>query len=202
MSQPWAGDAASGAGGALVDPAHDAGLAAWRGVGGQRRPVGHRAAGHEVSMAAQLQFRDVTLGYDRHPAVHHLNGEIAPGALIAVVGPNGAGKSTLFRGIVGILKPLAGSIGWRSRRARYRLSAADGGYRPQLSDLGVRFRRHRAVAQHRTVRRHGQIARGTGSRGRSQPSASTVSRTAPSARCPADRCSACCSRGCCCRTRA
>ena len=28
-------------------------------------------------MAAQLQFRDVTLGYDRHPAVHHLNGEIA-----------------------------------------------------------------------------------------------------------------------------
>src|SRR3954447_8489894 len=62
-------------------------------------------------MAAQLQFRDVTLGYDRHPAVHHLDGEIAPGALMAVVGPNGAGKSTLFRGIVGILKPLAGSIG-------------------------------------------------------------------------------------------
>ena len=58
-----------------------------------------------------MQFRDVTLGYDRHPAVHHLNGEVAPGALLAVVGPNGAGKSTLFRGLVGILKPLAGSIG-------------------------------------------------------------------------------------------
>ena len=49
-------------------------------------------------MAAQLQFRDVTLGYDRHPAVHHLDGEVASGALLAVVGPNGAGKSTLFRG--------------------------------------------------------------------------------------------------------
>jgi zinc/manganese transport system ATP-binding protein len=61
-------------------------------------------------MAAQLQFRDVTLGYDRHPAVHHLNGEVAPGALLAIVGPNGAGKSTLFRGIVGILKPLAGTV--------------------------------------------------------------------------------------------
>jgi zinc/manganese transport system ATP-binding protein len=61
-------------------------------------------------MAAQLQFHDVTLGYDRHPAVHHLNGEVAPGALLAIVGPNGAGKSTLFRGIVGILKPLAGTI--------------------------------------------------------------------------------------------
>jgi zinc/manganese transport system ATP-binding protein len=61
-------------------------------------------------MAPQLQFHDVTLGYDRHPAVHHLKGEIAAGALLAVIGPNGAGKSTLFRGIVGILKPLAGSI--------------------------------------------------------------------------------------------
>ena len=61
-------------------------------------------------MSAQLRFRDVTLGYDRHPAVHHLSGDIAPGALTAVVGPNGAGKSTLFRGIVGLLKPLAGTI--------------------------------------------------------------------------------------------
>jgi zinc/manganese transport system ATP-binding protein len=61
-------------------------------------------------MTAQLAFRDVTLGYDRHPAVHHLNGEVLPGALLAVIGPNGAGKSTLFRGIVGILKPLAGKI--------------------------------------------------------------------------------------------
>ena len=31
-------------------------------------------------MTAPLQFRDVTLGYDRHPAVHHLSGEVAPGA--------------------------------------------------------------------------------------------------------------------------
>src|SRR4051794_24324066 len=80
-------------------------------------------------MAAQLQFRDVTLGYDRHPAVHHLDGEIAPGALMAVVGPNGAGKSTLFRGIVGMLKPLAGSIGLGD------LDARDIAYLPQTVDI-------------------------------------------------------------------
>ncbi len=68
-------------------------------------------------MSAQLQFRDVTLGYDRHPAVHHLSGEVAQGALLAVVGPNGAGKSTLFRGLVGILKPLAGAISLRLPRS-------------------------------------------------------------------------------------
>jgi zinc/manganese transport system ATP-binding protein len=59
---------------------------------------------------AQMRLQNLTLGYDRHPAVHHLDGIVADGALLAVVGPNGAGKSTLFKAIAGTLKPLAGSI--------------------------------------------------------------------------------------------
>jgi zinc/manganese transport system ATP-binding protein len=84
-------------------------------------------------MSAQLHFRDVTLGYDRHPAVHHLDGEVAAGALLAIVGPNGAGKSTLFRGIVGILKPLAGSIGLGD------LDVKDIAYLPQTVDIDRSF---------------------------------------------------------------
>ncbi|KIZ45685.1 MULTISPECIES: ABC transporter ATP-binding protein [Rhodopseudomonas] len=84
-------------------------------------------------MTAQLTFRDVTLGYDRHPAVHHLSGEIAAGALVAIIGPNGAGKSTLFRGIVGILKPLAGSI------ALGGLNVRDIAYLPQTADIDRSF---------------------------------------------------------------
>jgi zinc/manganese transport system ATP-binding protein len=84
-------------------------------------------------MAAQLQFRDVTLGYDRHPAVHHLDGEVASGGLVAVVGPNGAGKSTLFRGIVGILKPLSGSI------VTGGLDVKDIAYLPQTADIDRSF---------------------------------------------------------------
>src|SRR4051812_14843226 len=84
-------------------------------------------------MPPHLQFRDVTLGYDRHPAVHHLDGEVAPGALLAVVGPNGAGKSTLFRGIVGILKPLAGSIHLDGVQMR------DIAYLPQTVDIDRSF---------------------------------------------------------------
>ena len=84
-------------------------------------------------MAAQLKFRDVTLGYDRHPAVHHLDGEVATGALLAVVGPNGAGKSTLFRGLVGILKPLAGSISLGE------LNVRDIAYLPQTADIDRSF---------------------------------------------------------------
>jgi zinc/manganese transport system ATP-binding protein len=84
-------------------------------------------------MAAQLQFRDVTLGYDRHPAVHHLDGEVAPGALLAIIGPNGAGKSTLFRGLVGILKPLAGEI------LTGNLDVRDIAYLPQTVDIDRSF---------------------------------------------------------------
>src|ERR1700710_1702993 len=117
----------------MVDPAHAHGVPARRRARGQHRPVGCRVDGDEVSMPAQLQFRDVTLGYDRHPAVHHLSGEVASGALLAIVGPNGAGKSTLFRGIVGILRPLAGSI------ATGDLNVRDIAYLPQTVDIDRTF---------------------------------------------------------------
>jgi zinc/manganese transport system ATP-binding protein len=57
-----------------------------------------------------ISFNDLTLGYDRHPAVHHITGGVKKGELLAIVGPNGAGKSTLLKGIVGELKPLGGSF--------------------------------------------------------------------------------------------
>ena len=81
----------------------------------------------------QVEFRDLTLGYDRHPAVHHLTGGIAPGALLAVDGPNGAGKSTLFKGIVGALKPLAGRVNLNG------LSARDVAYLPQAAEIDRTF---------------------------------------------------------------
>ena len=86
-----------------------------------------------MSMPAQIRFRDVTLGYDRHPAVHHLDGEVTQGALVAVIGPNGAGKSTLFRGLAGILKPLAGSIDLGG------LDIRDIAYLPQTADIDRTF---------------------------------------------------------------
>src|SRR5580704_19633925 len=45
------------------------------------------AVGHPMTSSAvtALRFDDLTLGYDRHPAVHHLDGLVEPGSLTAVV---------------------------------------------------------------------------------------------------------------------
>jgi zinc/manganese transport system ATP-binding protein len=73
-----------------------------------------------------IRLADLTLGYDRHPAVHHLSGEIASGSLTAIVGPNGAGKSTLLKGIAGALTPLEGSVSVaRGKRLAYLPQSAD-----------------------------------------------------------------------------
>jgi zinc/manganese transport system ATP-binding protein len=83
--------------------------------------------------AEPIVLDDLTLGYDRHPAVHHLSGEIEPGALLAVVGPNGAGKSTLLKGLIGEIKPLGGRISGLSRRSR-RIA-----YVPQKDGIDVTY---------------------------------------------------------------
>jgi zinc/manganese transport system ATP-binding protein len=84
-------------------------------------------------MAAALGFKNLTLGYDRHPAVHHLSGEIAEGTLLAIVGPNGAGKSTLLKGIVGVVHPLGGQI------ARHGIGPKDIAYLPQIAEIDRSF---------------------------------------------------------------
>jgi zinc/manganese transport system ATP-binding protein len=82
-------------------------------------------------IAASLTFSGLTLGYNSHPAVHHLNGALARGSLTAVVGPNGSGKSTLMKGIVGIIKPMSGNV---SVHADQRIA-----YLPQQSEVDKSF---------------------------------------------------------------
>ncbi|MGR7996711.1 zinc ABC transporter ATP-binding protein AztA [Xanthobacter sp. ZOL 2024] len=87
-------------------------------------------------MSAQISFRNLTLGYERHPAIHHLSGEVETGALLAVCGPNGAGKSTLLKGICGALRPLGGSIDLNG------IAPRDIAYLPQGAELDRSFPIH------------------------------------------------------------
>jgi zinc/manganese transport system ATP-binding protein len=80
-----------------------------------------------------IRLVNLTLGYDRRPAVHHLEGEIAPGAALAVCGPNGAGKSTLLKALAGLLAPLGGRIERDAGIAR------EVAYLPQLIEVDRTF---------------------------------------------------------------
>lgn len=84
-------------------------------------------------MTAAIVLDDLTLGYDGHPAVHHLSGAFQAGSMTAVVGPNGSGKSTLLKGITGILRPLAGRIG------RGGLKISQIAYLPQQAEIDRSF---------------------------------------------------------------
>jgi zinc/manganese transport system ATP-binding protein len=82
---------------------------------------------------AALAFENLTLGYGRHPAVHHLNWRLGPGSLTAVVGPNGSGKSTLFKGIMGFLHPMEGHVHLDG------VEREEIAYLPQLCDVDRSF---------------------------------------------------------------
>ena len=57
-----------------------------------------------------IKIQNLTVSYNFHPAVHHLNATINQGQWLAVVGPNGAGKSTLLNVLAGIITEYEGSI--------------------------------------------------------------------------------------------
>ena len=86
-----------------------------------------------TAAAPILRFEDLTLGYDRHPAVHHLRGAVPRGDLLAVVGPNGSGKSTLLKGIVGVLRPQSGTI------SLFGVARRHIAYLPQQSEIDRSF---------------------------------------------------------------
>jgi zinc/manganese transport system ATP-binding protein len=93
----------------------------------------HRMGGGAPMTSHAIRFTDVTLSYDRHPAVHHLSGVFEPGSLTAVVGPNGAGKSTLLKSLVGEACQIEGLIDFGS------LGPEHFGYLPQATSIERQF---------------------------------------------------------------
>jgi zinc transport system ATP-binding protein len=61
-------------------------------------------------MGPQIICQDLKLGFGANILVEHLSFTIEKGSYLCIVGENGAGKSTLLRAILGLLKPLSGSI--------------------------------------------------------------------------------------------
>lgn len=65
-----------------------------------------------------IELRNITVSYERRPAVHHVSGRFCAGIATAVVGPNGAGKSSLLKAIAGVLAIESGAISFSPSLAK------------------------------------------------------------------------------------
>src|SRR6185312_13335792 len=65
-----------------------------------------------LRLAGELEFRDVTFGYDRNapPVVENLSFVVRAGRRTAIVGGSGCGKSTVARLAAGLYAPWSGTI--------------------------------------------------------------------------------------------
>lgn len=57
-----------------------------------------------------VHIEDLTVSYTEKPVLWDIDLEVPAGVLMAVVGPNGAGKTTLMKSILGLVKPVAGTV--------------------------------------------------------------------------------------------
>ena len=57
-----------------------------------------------------IKCEHVDFGYENHDAVIDVTMELNPGDYLCIVGENGSGKSTLMKGLLGLIKPTAGTL--------------------------------------------------------------------------------------------
>jgi len=59
---------------------------------------------------AIIRFSDLTVAYNGNIVLDGISSEINQGEFVGVIGPNGSGKTTLIRAILGLAKPVRGSV--------------------------------------------------------------------------------------------
>lgn len=80
-----------------------------------------------------ININNLTLGYNNIPVIQNLNVKINDGDFVCIIGSNGAGKSTLIKGILGLLKPISGSIELNNIKKNFI------GYMPQETKVDSNF---------------------------------------------------------------
>lgn len=78
----------------------------------------------------QIKCTDLTLGYGSQEILSHLSFEVNAGDYLCIVGENGSGKTTLMKTLLGLTKPLKGSIEFSDG-----VTARTIGYLPQQTDV-------------------------------------------------------------------
>lgn len=61
-------------------------------------------------MEKAIDIHQLTVNYEKTSALWDINVSIPRGSLVGIIGPNGAGKSTFLKALLGIIRPLSGSV--------------------------------------------------------------------------------------------
>jgi len=96
-----------------------------------------RASSLDPCGGHNLTVRDLTVSYNRIPALHHIAFEVRCGQSVALLGPNGAGKSTLLKSLAGLLPRETGSIAFHGREVSG--ATQDFAYLPQRENIDWDF---------------------------------------------------------------
>ena len=84
-----------------------------------------------------IEIRNLDAGYDGTTVISGINLELREKDFLAVIGPNGGGKSTLFKAILGLIKPMKGTIKIYGEEPRG--FARNIGYVPQYEELDYQY---------------------------------------------------------------
>ncbi|GHT54764.1 zinc ABC transporter ATP-binding protein [Bacteroidia bacterium] len=81
-----------------------------------------------------VDIQNISVGYDENIVLRAVSLKIYERDFLGIVGPNGGGKTTLVKSILGLLKPVSGSIVFSDREVKNRI-----GYMPQINLIDRKF---------------------------------------------------------------
>ncbi|WP_039054728.1 ABC transporter ATP-binding protein [Enterobacter sp. Bisph1] len=95
-----------------------------------------------------IRLNGVSFAFGTHTVLNHIDLDIQPGSIVALLGPSGCGKSTLLRLLAGLSTPAEGEI-WFGDRL---VAKAGWALPPEARDIGMVFQDyalwpHMSVAQ-------------------------------------------------------
>jgi manganese/iron transport system ATP-binding protein len=97
------------------------------------------AAGH-VSPAISIAVKDLTVSYPNgHVALRDTTFSLGAGSICALVGVNGSGKSTLFKAIMGLVRPVTGTVALGGMSVEAALKSNLVAYVPQAEEVDWSF---------------------------------------------------------------